>query len=157
MSKMKILKKTITAGWDVSAWVGLKQISRNASLIKDMAKSVFATQDQASIAKKGETFGQAMKRLGLSEADLQQQIKKSTQIIFFCGLLSIPMLAYTVYIFWSQFYLSGLVCSMLTFVLFAYAFREHINRFRLQQRRLNCSLREWFEHTCRINAAGKKS
>jgi intracellular multiplication protein IcmV len=156
MSSFKIIKKTVTAGWNVSAWVGLKQIKENCLMIKDLAKGAFSTGKEPVEIAKGESFAGAMQRLGLTEADLQDRIKKCSQIIFFCGLLSIPMLAYTIYIFCSHFYLSGLVCLMLTFVLWAYAFREHFSRFQLQQRRLGCSLQEWFAHTCRINAVRKK-
>jgi intracellular multiplication protein IcmV len=155
MGAVKIIKKSVAAGWSISTWIGTKQIKSNALLIKDLAKSAFSPSDQGAPVK-AETFAQAMRRLGMTEADLQKRINASTKIIFFCGILIIPMLAYTVYIWMSHFYLSSFVCLMLTFLLSAYSFREHFNRFQMRQRRLGCTFSEWLAHTFRINLSRKK-
>lgn len=155
MGAVKIIKKSVAAGWNVSSWVGTKQIKNNAFLIKDLAKSVF-TPAKDSSGVKVETFAQAMRRLGMTEADLQKRIKASTNLIFFCGLLTIPMFAYTIYIWMSHFYLPSFVCLMLTFLLAVYTYREHFNRFQMRQRRLGCTFLEWAAHTFRINLSGKK-
>ena len=67
-----------------------------------------------------------------------------------CGLLTIPMLAYAVYVFHSGFYLPGFVCLMLTALAGAHCFREHFNRFQMRQRRLGCTFQEWALHTFRL-------
>lgn len=156
MSNMKILRKTFSSGVNITGWMGLKQIKENSVLIKDLFNDTFSAEKKSATAKV-ETFDQAVRRLGLTEADIQKRIKKSTQIIYFCGILSLPMLIYTLYMFNAEFYLSGLVCLMLTFLLFSYVFREHFNRFQLRQRRLGCSFKEWFTATFRANSARKKT
>ncbi len=155
MGAIKIVKKSIARGWNVTGWVGAKQIKNNTLLIKDLAKSALMVQSNDTHPKK-ESFDQAMRRLNMTEADLQKRIKTATQLIFFCGLLSIPMAAYTLYIFMSHLYLSGFVCLMLTFLLLSYAFREHFNRFQMLQRRLGCTFQDWFTNTFKINLPGKK-
>jgi intracellular multiplication protein IcmV len=156
MGAMQIIKKSVVKGCNVFAWMGTDQIRKNTKLIKELATAALVPQKKQAHAPKVETFEQAIKRLGLTEAGLQKRIKASTQIIFMCGLLSIPMLAYTIYIFMSDFYLPGFVCLMLTFLLFAYSFREHFNRFQMQQRRLGCTLAEWFAHTVKLKSSPRK-
>lgn len=156
MGVMNVVKKSVSAGWNFSAWLGVKHIKNNALLIKDLAANTFVSEKSQPNAPKTETFAQAMQRLGMTEADLQKRIKASGQIIFLCGVLSIPMLAYTIYIWMSHFYLSGFVCLMLTSLLGAYSFREHFNRFQMRQRRLGATFAQWFAHTFRSHSPGKK-
>ena len=155
MGAIKIVKKSIARGWNVTGWIGAKQIKNNTLLIKDLAKNAFIVESNEPSHSK-ESFGQAMRRFNMSEADLQKRIKMATQLIIFCGLLSIPMAGYTIYIFMSHLYLSGFVCLMLTFLLLSYAFREHFNRFQMLQRRLGCTFQDWFTNTFKINLPGKK-
>jgi len=156
MGALNIIKKGIAAGWNVSGWLGSKHIKQNALLIKELAQNSFAPEKAKQTAPKFESFVQAMKRLNMTEEALQKRIKISGQIIFLCGTLSIPMLAYTLYMFLSGFYLSSFVCLMLTFLLFAYTFREHFNRFQMRRRRLGCSFGEWAKASFGRNSAGKK-
>jgi intracellular multiplication protein IcmV len=157
MGVMKIVKKGVSAGWNVSAWVGAKNIKQNSLLLKDLAQAAFATDktSQANAPKK-ETFAQAVRRLNLTEEALKRRIKSSTLIIRFCGALIIPMLIYTLYMFKSGFYLSSFVCLMLTFLAAAYTFREHFNRYQMLQRRLGCTFEEWVAHIFRIKLSRKK-
>lgn len=156
MGVMKIVKKGVSAGWNVSAWVGAKSIKRNTLMLKELSQTAFATQKPSSKEPKKETFEQAMRRLNLTEEALKKRIKSSTLVIRFCGILTLPMLIYTLYMFKSGFYLSSFVCLMLTFLAAAYTFREHFNRFQMLQRRLGCSKAEWAAHAFRIKFRGKK-
>jgi intracellular multiplication protein IcmV len=156
MGVKNVVKKTVVQGWNFPQWLGMGQIKGNAVLIKDLAKATFNPEKHEAAKIGSETFEQAMRRLNMTEKDLQKRIQSSTQIIYFCGLLSIPLLAYTIYIWSLHFYLPSFVCLMLGFLLFAYAFREHFNRFQMRQRRLGCTFYEWFAHTFRLNLLRKK-
>lgn len=156
MGVMKVVKKGVTAGWNVSAWVGVKGIKRDALMIKELSKTAFAIEKTSSAEPKKETFAQAMRRLNLTEDTLKKRIKSSTLVIRFCGVLVLPMFLYTLYMFKSGFYLSSFVCLMLDFLCAAYAFREHFNRFQMLQRRLGCTTKEWAAHAFRIKSSRKK-
>jgi intracellular multiplication protein IcmV len=155
MGAFQVIKKGVAAGWNFSAWLGIKNIKRDALLIKDLSTSFTQGKEQTRAPRK-ETFEQAMRRLKITEAGLQKRIKSSGQIIFFCGLLVIPMFAYTLYMFLGGFYLSSFVCLMLTALAGAYSFREHFNRYQMRQRRLGCTLKEWAVDTLRLRTSGKK-
>ncbi|GEM_PF-525618 len=156
MGVFNIVKKGISAGWNVSGWLGVSNIKKNAVLIKELSKDTFNVKKTKQGEPKQETFTEAVKRLNLTEQDIQKRIKASGQIIFFCGLLTIPMAAYTLYMFMAGFYLSTFVCVMLTALLLAYCFREHFNRFQMLQRRLSCSIGEWASVTFRLKSARNK-
>lgn len=156
MGALHIIKKGVTAGWNVSAWVGARTLKQNTLVIKDLSKAAFVPGKTKSRGPEKETFETAMQRLKLTEAGLQKRIKASTQIIYLCGGLILPMLAYTAYIFMSGFYLSTFVCLMLTVLLGAHCFREHFNRFQMRQRRLGCTFGEWAATTFGLKSSGKK-
>ncbi len=157
MGAFQVIKKGVAAGWNFSAWLGAKNIKDNALLIKDLSQSAFKSgKAEPDSAPKKETFAQAMKRLNIDEAGLKKRIRSSGQVIFFCGVLTIPMLAYTIYMFMSGFYLSSFVCLMLTALLGAYTFREHFNRYQMRRRRLGCTFAEWAKDTFRLSSPGKK-
>lgn len=155
MGAFQVIKKGVAAGWNFSAWLGVKNIKNNASLIKDLSKKAFSrVEPEAGVLQK-ETFAQAMRRLNITEEGLKKRIRASTQVIFFCGLLMIPMLAYTLYMLMSHFYLPSFVCLMLTALLGAYTFREHFNRYQMRRRRLGCTVREWAKDTLILSSRKK--
>ena len=121
MGALKVIKKSIAAGWNVSAWVGTKQIKSNALLIKDLAKSAFIPCRSSRAAAQKGNFAQAMRRLGMTEADLQKRIKTSTKLFFSAAAEYPDAGLYRLYIY-VDFYLSSFVCLMLTFLLSAYSF-----------------------------------
>jgi intracellular multiplication protein IcmV len=156
MGALQVIKKGVVAGWNFSAWLGVKTIKQNTSVIKDLSKAAFVPGKTQNRGPEKETFAEAMRRLNLTEASLQKRIKASTQIIYLCGGLMLPMFGYTIYMFMSGFYLSTFVCLMLTALSGAYSFREHFNRFQMRQRRLGCTLSEWAVATFRLNSSRKK-
>lgn len=155
MGFMQVVKKSVSAGWNFTGWVGLGQIKQNASMVKNLSKEVFTIPKPAA-APKRETFEQCVRRLGLTEQDIQKRIKTCTQTLWMCLALGVLLLGYMVYIFMAGFYLSSFVCLMLSFMVFAYSFREHFHRFQMQQRRLGCTFQQWLRHTLNLNAKGKK-
>ncbi len=145
MGVRKAIKKTVTSGLSPKRWVGLDQIKENAGTVKNIAKAVLkpGSGDQDEI--KQETFEQALVRLNITEEDLKKRMESSKYIVWFCSGLSLSIFIYMFYL-WSQGQIvSGVVCFMLSFVLGAYAFREHFNLFQMKQRRLGCSIREWYQ------------
>jgi intracellular multiplication protein IcmV len=142
MGAKSIIKKGLVAGWNVKAWMGTDQIVRNGKTIKNLFVQAVA-KPAAEKEMKKETFEECIQRLQITEEGLQQKIKKSGQAALLYLLLSIPMVAYTIYIFSTGFTLSGFVCLMLSFLLLVRAFREDFNRFQMKQRKLGCTVQEW--------------
>ena len=72
MGFFEVVKKGVTTGWNFSAWIGTKDIKKNAVLIKELSQSAFSPEKRGQGPKK-ETFEQAMQRLKMTEANLQKE------------------------------------------------------------------------------------
>lgn len=146
MGIKKTVKKGITAGWSPTRWAGTDHLKENASVIKNLARSIFR-RNKGEDAGRVESFEQALQRLGMSEQDLQKRMNNSKIIVAFAGSLAFLVFLYMFYMFLHHSVLSGIVCLVLTIVLLSYAVREHFNLFQMRQRRLGCTLKEWFNYT----------
>ncbi len=148
MGFKKVVKKGILSGWDLRQWAGLSEIKGSSRLVKDLAVNVFKNSPppSSSAVPLKETFAQCIRRLGLTEADLQKRIRSSQQILLFCLGLAVPTALYMLYLIMAGKYLSSFVCLMLTLLLLAYSFREHFNIFQMRQRRLGCTFQQWYRH-----------
>ncbi len=156
MGFKSVVKSSFVRGWNFKAWLGVNTIVQNGKTVKNLFVNAVSSKPQTDKIIKNETFSDCMKRLNINEAALQKKIKTSGQAALLCLLLSIPMIGYTVYIFNSGFYLSGFVCLMISFLLLSRAFREHFNRFQMQQRKLGCTAGEWLTHTCGLKRSSRK-
>lgn len=140
------MKKGLFSGLNPLRWMGMEQIKGNGQTIGQITKRLFDASD-SSKKNPPKTFEEAMERYKLSEADLQKRMRSSLRLVYFCLGLSVLLIIYTLYLFFSHLVLSGFVTIMLTLLLWAYAFREHFNYFQMKQRRLGCTFREWFIST----------
>jgi intracellular multiplication protein IcmV len=134
----KISRKTF---FDPSAWLGLKELSAYNRTIGATLKTTF-TPDKP---QRNETFEQAMQRLKITEAELQYKAKiyRIYTLVFLAFGLS-ALLAGFYYLFeYGAF--AAWVLSMAVAMLFAaQAFRFDFWRFQIQQRKLGCTVDEWW-------------
>jgi len=90
-----------------------------------------------------ETFEEAMKRLELTEADLERRKREFTQLFYFFLTLSIVIVCYALYVAFT----GGMVTSIIAFCLAMYAmaqaFRFHFWLFQVKHRKLGCTIKEW--------------
>ncbi|MBS0352107.1 MAG: type IVB secretion system protein IcmV [Proteobacteria bacterium] len=155
MGAIKVTKKVLAMGWNFSRWVGIGELKKNTQMIKNMAaRNLSAKAKNADF--KAENFEQLMKHYQMTEADLKKRVHSCNQIMIFCSLFSVLTIAYTIFIFQHHLYLGGLVGILMTLLLWAYVFREHYTKFQIQQRRLKCTIQEWFAHTIGVKLPGDK-
>ena len=95
-------------------------------------------------AKRTETFEEAMVRLRLSKADISQRTQEFKRLFIIFLVIFIVLLSYTVYLLSEGSIRPGLVSLVLTFIVLAQIFRYHFWLFQIKQRKLGCTLREWF-------------
>lgn len=96
---------------------------------------------------KPETFEQAIKRMGLTEADLEKRKKMFTTQVILYIVMSFLVLIYAIHLA-STHEVTGMFMAILVSVLgLAYAFRSHFWLFQLKQRRLGCTFKEWLSST----------
>lgn len=143
MGFRKTVKKGLFSGLNPMRWVGFEQLANNAKTIKNLADGIVKSPRKDQSQYHPSTFEEAMQYYGLTEADIKKRMHISLQITIVCLALSILMIGYSVYLFITALPLSAFVCVILTWLLWAYAFREHFNYFQMKQRRLGCTFKEW--------------
>ena len=140
MPKFRRLRKFSRTFLNVSAWMGWSRLKVSGKSISDTAKRLFIPQK----ATYQEEFDDALTRLNLSEADLmaKQSSFFKLSVIFVC--MSFVILGYAIYLAWGAHIKGAFVSLCLTFMVFAIAFRYHFWYFQVKQRKLGCSLRDWY-------------
>lgn len=132
----KILKPLV----DVPRWMDLPRLAKNGTMLVDIVKQLLVPQK----AKITETFEDAMVRLQLSPTDIAQRAKEFKRLLFIFLAIFIVLLSYTIYLFLLGSIRPGLVSLVLVFIVLAQVFRYHFWLFQIKQRKLGCTLREWF-------------
>ena len=132
------VKRIITINTNVRGWSGWDLIKDNAQIVKN-----FASDLKVPTIIVPQTFEEAMKQHGLSESDIQKQIRTHFITACICVALSVAAFLWMFHLLFKGMFLSGLVSFSLSALMAAYGFREHFAYFQLKKRRLNCSVGEW--------------
>jgi len=135
------LRKGVTNNLNIKKWIDFDHLKATTKTVTDFAEDLSKVANPSTSRK--ETFDQAVKRMGLTEADIQQRQQSAIQIALSCLALTPFTLGYGVYLLINVGLLSATVAVMMTLLLSAYAFREGFNYYQIKQRRLGCSVREW--------------
>lgn len=135
------LKKGAKPFVDVSSWMNLDQLKTYGKSISNMGKGLFVPQQ----ASRYETFDDALRRLKLSEAELNHKAANLHNLSITLSLIALCLFAYVIYLIITHGKLMAIiVTSVLTTVILAKAFSYHFWVFQIRKRRLGCTLQEWF-------------
>jgi intracellular multiplication protein IcmV len=124
------------------AWMGLKQISSSGKNIKETATALL----RQTKSTRQETFEEAVKRLGLNEQILKQRQQMFFRMAVAYSVMALALFSYAVYLLITDHFAAGFMSLVLTVVLLTLAFRQHFWYFEIKQRRLGCTVKEWFFH-----------
>lgn len=134
------IKKVVKPFVDVPSWIGYRQLADATKAIRGLFVTVFIPQK----TEQTEDFAAAMARLKLTEADLQQRAKEFKRLVILFAVISCGVFAYAIYLFLTSSWKGGLVGLAMTSIVLAYTFRYHFWLFQVRQRRLGCTLRDWW-------------
>lgn len=142
MGVKKILKRGLFGAFNFKNMLGFETLKQQTGSVKDIVKSAYKHAD--SDEHKPTTFEDSLKHYGITEEKLQLRMRNALWTVYFCLALSVGTFGYGIYQLLNHFFTGGLMCSVLTLILWTMAFREHFNWFQMQQRRLGCTVKEWF-------------
>jgi len=142
MGIQSYLKNTAKANTNVKAWSGWDSIKANGKIVGAMAKDLKTPNREAS-ASIG-TFEETMQKFGLTEADLRQRMRSHLYLAIICAVLGLGAFGWMIHLLIKGMFLSGMVSLALSFMMFAYAFSEHFNYFKIKNKKLDCTLKEWY-------------
>jgi intracellular multiplication protein IcmV len=118
----------------------------SANTIKDsFEKTTSLISDMVIPAKpqRKETFREALARLNITEADLEQRKKEFFRLVVIYTLIGLSIVIYGIYMAVNQHFAAGLISICLSLFSFGQAFRFHFWLFQVQHRKLGCSVNEW--------------
>jgi len=134
-------KRTVKANTNVTGWVSWNAIRNNANVVGRFIRDIKAPKTSP---KTNESFEEAIKRYGLSEQDLRARMRSYFRVAILCVALGVLAFLWMIYLFIKEMIFPGFVALALASLMFSYGFREHFQYFQIQQRRLGCTVREWF-------------
>ncbi|PIZ05114.1 MAG: hypothetical protein COY58_00700 [Gammaproteobacteria bacterium CG_4_10_14_0_8_um_filter_38_16] len=136
------VKNTVKDNTNVKGWVDWSAVKENGRTIGSFIKSIKTPDLNVPVQKT--TFEAAVKKYNLSDAQLQQQMRSHFRVACVCLLLGLGALGWAVKILLQGMITSSFVSVALSILMLAYAFREHFLYFQIKQRRLGCSVHDWF-------------
>ena len=95
-------------------WMSLDYIKETTGSIKYILSDVFIPKR----ARYSETFDEALKRLDLSEEDIEKRRIEFTKLFYFFTLLSLAVISYGLYLAFTGSFVSALIAFCLSFYSF---------------------------------------
>lgn len=146
MAKKKsgLWRNTFRSAVDVPQWMGYDWLIYPFASIATQAKRFFIPQHSTQ----AESFEAAIARLKLTETDLlvKQKNLMTLAVVFF--IMAMGSLLNALYLFWKTAFFGGGFSVVLALCCLAFAFRYHFWAFQIRNRKLGCSVEDWwFSHS----------
>lgn len=126
---------------NVRSWLDWDRLKSSTLYLGTAVKKLFVPQT----AEESESFKEAVKKLNLSEADLQNKQKSLFRLSMLMLGIAFVILIYTGYQLYYIQLKAALVSLIITLIALALAFRYHFWYFQIKKHKLGCSLKEWYK------------
>ncbi len=113
-------------------------------MVKDIFLTVFMPWKKGEPGET-ESYEEAIKRLNLTQEDLDDRKKMFTQQTILYMTAALLVLAYGVYLAFQQQIISMVVAFMVAGLALSYAFRSHFWLFQIKQKKLGCTFKEYLD------------
>lgn len=137
----------------IGQWLDYDTVKGGASYFFYLFKSFFQLRNTGY----EETFEEAKDRLQLSDNEIELQSKNYllVSVIFFLAFLS--LFCYTAYLVYNKNRLSAALSGAITIYALSFSIRHHFWYFQLRQKKLGCTLSEWFRALFHYSTSPKKN
>ncbi len=125
----------------VSQWLDYETIKGGLAYFVSLARSIYSRKPGTGF---DETYEMAKERLNLTDAEIELQAKNYLLISWVYLIASLGLLGYTAYLLYHRHFLSGSLTACITLYAITFCIRNHFWHYQLKQKRLGCSLVEWF-------------
>ena len=142
MGLFKKAKNAIKSTNNVKKMVGFDQIKNDSKIISDSFNDLWRTQKSSEIHN--ETFDQALKRLNLTEADLNNRKNKTALLMKLYAGIGGLLLVYLIYLLFAGHLAAAFTTLMLVMIAGLFAVRESFWLCQMQKRKLGVKFNEWF-------------
>lgn len=124
------------------AWSDFDRLKRGQAFIFDLASRLFVIQGKVN---ETESFEDAQSKLGLTDAQLLSRQKSLFRLTMMMLSIAAIVFIYSAYHLFKARYSSALLSLAVSLIAVSLAFRYHFWYFQIKQRKLGCSLIEWFK------------
>lgn len=124
---------------NVPGWLGVASLKEPTKELIKRNKHLYSTPT----ASNKETFDQAVKRLNLTENDLQQRLATLQWQALLSLAMALMVLVYTLYLFWIGDVAIGLLSLGVTSLFFLRFLSSRFWITQIKQRRLGLSFSKW--------------
>ncbi len=125
----------------VDRWVSWRYMKDSTANLTRTFKYLFVP----ATPQYSETFEEAMERLKLSETDITHRKKEFLRLVCFFSVTALLLLGYSFYWLRQMAISATLISFCLAGFCLAQAFRFHFWYFQMSQRKLGCTLQEWWD------------
>lgn len=137
-SKTKRLFKLL---FNPRGWVDYDRVRASQKYIIRMCSVLFVPREQAS----SESFNEAQSRFKLSEDDLVIRKNSLFRLSLLMILIAFLLFMYVIYNLIHGYFVASFLSIVVMMLALALAFRYHFWFFQIQQKKLGCSFKEWYE------------
>ena len=143
-SKLGGLLKTV---FNVRAWSDWDRMKAFSLYLGEGFKKFFVPQKRQGT----ETFAAAKKRLNLTDGDLLVRQKGLLRLSILMVVFAVLIFFYSLYLFTQSGNMGGVVGLVVMLIALVLAFRYHFWYFQIKERKLGCTIQEWFNHGLKGN------
>ncbi len=132
--------RIITRIFNFRYWIDWDRVKSYYLVLKAAIKNIFIVQDY----KASESFAEAKTRMQLSDSELQSRQKGLLRLSIIMLCMAILIFAYAIYQLYSFNFFAFFLSLVVMMLGMALAFRYHFWYFQIKERKLGCSISEWF-------------
>lgn len=132
-------------GFRLDKWMSIEYIQETFDRTRMILSGIMTPKK----SNKEETFEEALDRLGLSEEDLEQRRREFVRLTISFGVIGVIVLGYGFYMLIQGHPWITLITAFLSIYAFSQAFHFHFWLFQIKNRKLGCSVMEWFNSEIR--------
>ena len=127
--------------FNVRSWSDWDRMKSFTSYLGNGFKKFFVPQEPVA----RESFEEARKRLNLSDTDLVARQRGLLRLSLIMAVFAVLLLFYGIYQHINVHFLSASLSLVVMLIALVLAFRYHFWYFQIKERKLGCSVREWFK------------
>lgn len=121
--------------------LGFGQLKTQTTNLTKMAGDIMSFQKSSTGS---ETFEEALERLQLSEEDIERRKAQFQRLASIYLILGALIFLYMIYLLFKKAFFPVLGCAGILLMIASLYFRYSFWLFQMRERRLGCTLREWF-------------
>lgn len=126
--------------FNVRAWFDYDRMKGWTDYLLSGIKKMFVPQKQVAT----ESFAEAVKRMQLTEDDLQIKENSLWRLSVVMLILSVFILIYAIYQLIAGTWIASVISLVVMMIGLALAFRYHFWYYQIKARKLGVSVQEWF-------------